>query len=121
MALTKLLPMDVLLADPDVAENWRLDKLERKAGFSLLQGLAAQFDNITATDTFKKCTIPADVHIQKQGVGQRVMIDLDSGEDPRVETCSELSISSHLVLPYDFMWSGVLALLHVLDRSSVGR
>ena len=82
MALAKLLPMDVLLSDADVAENWRLDKLERKSGFSLMQGLAAQLDGVTGTDTFGLCKIPADVHIRKLGANCNVAIDFDSGDDP---------------------------------------
>ena len=115
------MPIEVLLSDPDVAHNFRLDKLERKSGFHLMRGLAAQLDPVTGTDTFKASKIPDDLHIDKVSAASKVFIDFASGEDPRVQIGPDGESQTHLILPTDWKWADVLAILHVLDRGSVGR
>ena len=115
-ALSKLLPIDVLLSDPEVAAGFRLDTLERKAGYALMRGLAAQLDGITGTNTFARSTIPDNVRISCVRSGHTVVVEV--GADPYIIDPDGNIV---LILPADFRWSDLLAVLHVLDRGSVGR
>ena len=111
------MPIETLWRDLEVAENFVLDRIERKSAHAVLRGVCAQLDGVLGPNVAKRSMVPASCRIDPvQSHQERVTAD-----DGVALVLDKKTDVGSLVLPDTFLWRHVLSTVHTLDRGSIGR